>query len=161
MTMKDSLPVVDASPKKPRRPPNGYNLFLKQHGSKAKERDRVWGVYNRAVNGNKNPKKLPRIATTGDIARLWGANSEMREKSESEATEQQESYRAENETWRAAERFQFSQNYLSKHQPQNKARPSKATAAAAVPVVVPPHHSAGATTKGLHWPVAEIIFLLL
>ena len=94
------------SPTKPRRPANGYNLFLKQHGSKAKERDRVWGVYNRAVNGNKNPKKLPRIATTGDIARLWGANSEMREKSEREATEQQESYRAENETWRAAERFQ-------------------------------------------------------
>mmetsp|Transcript_5338 Transcript_5338/g.12757 ORF Transcript_5338/g.12757 Transcript_5338/m.12757 type:complete len:739 (+) Transcript_5338:260-2476(+) len=106
MTMKESLPVVNASPKKPRRPPNGYNLFLKRHGHKAKERDRVWGVYSRAVNGNKNPKKLPRIATTGDIARLWGANSEMREKSEREATEQQESYRAQNETWRAAERFQ-------------------------------------------------------
>lgn len=174
MTMKESLPVVDASPKKPRRPPNGYNLFLKRHGHKAKERDRVWELYSRARNNNKKANKLARIATTGEIASLWGVDSEMRERFEREAKEKQELYRAQNETWRAAERFQFSQNYLSKHQPQNKARPSKATAAAtaaavaarniaaaAVPVVVPPHHSAGATTKGLHWPVAEIIFLLL
>lgn len=161
MTMKDSLPVVDASPKKPRRPPNGYNLFLKRHGHKAKERDRVWELYSRARNNNKKANKLARIATTGEIASLWGVDSEMRERFEREAKEKQELYRAQNETWRAAERFHFSQNYLKKRQPQNKARPSKATAAAAVPVVVPPHHSAGATTKGLHWPVAEIIFLLL
>ena len=166
MMMKESL--VDASPKKPRRPPNGYNLFLKRHGHKAKERDRVWELYSRARNSNKKANKLARIATTGEIASLWGVDSEMRERFEREAKEQQELYRAQNETWRAAERFQFSQNYLSKRQPQNKARvapPLKATAAArniaAVPVVVPPHHSAGATAKGLHWPVAEIIFLLL
>ena len=72
-----------ASPKKPRRPPNGYNLFLRHHGSKAKERDRVWGAYSKVRNGNMKVNKLARIAKTGEIAGLWGRDSEMRERFES------------------------------------------------------------------------------
>ena len=116
--MKESL--VDASPKKPRRPPNGYNLFLKRHGHKAKERDRVWELYSRARNSNKKANKLARIATTGEIASLWGVDSEMRERFEREAKEQQELYRAQNETWRAAERFQFSQTTCQSANPRIK-----------------------------------------
>jgi hypothetical protein len=115
--------------KKPRRPPNGYNLFLKQCGSKVKDRDRVWEVYSRAMNGNKKAKKLPRIATTGDISRLWGAKSEMRERFEREAKEQQELYSAQNEPWRTADRLQAC---LSTFRHEGKTRESSLTATALV-----------------------------
>ena len=151
-----SIPLLDASPAKPRRPANGYNLFLKQHGSKAKERDRVWEMYSRAVNGNKKPKKLSRIATTGDIARLWGANSEMREKSEREATEQQESYRAQIETWRAAECFQGRLLMLRR---EKKARETSVAATAASKSVLtdPQNDVRSSTTAAATMTAADTI----
>ena len=167
-----------ASPKKPRRPPNGYNLFLRHHGSKAKERDRVWGAYSKVRNGNMKVNKLARIAKTGEIAGLWGGDAEMRERFEREAKELQELYRAQIETWRAADRFIPYRNYLMSSQneedlpagastsPATKASmaaaaAARASAAAAIPMVVPPRPSDGIPTVGVRRPATEIIFMLL
>ena len=167
-----------SSPKKPRRPPNGYNLFLRRHGNKAKERDRVWEKYSKTRHSNMKVNKLARIATTADIAGLWGGDSKVRERFEREAKGLQELYRAQNETWRAADRFIPYLNYLM-NSPNGEelpvASPSKkntkasmaaaaaarASAAAAIPMVVSSHPSGSIPILTKRRPAAEIIFMLL
>ena len=161
------------SPQKPRRPPNGYNLFLRHQGSKAKQRDRVWGAYSKARRMKVN--KLARIAKTGEIAGLWGGNAEMRERFEREAKELQELYRAQIDSWKAADRFIPYMNHLmsgkdelpaAAKSPATKASVAAAaaartSAAAATPLVVPPRPSNGKPMGGVQRPTTEIIFMLL
>jgi len=171
-----------ASPKKPRRPPNGYNLFLRRRGKKAKERDRAWEIYCRKTrNSHVKANKLARIAKTGEIAGLWGGDTEMRERFEREAKELQELYRAQIESWRAADRFVPYRNYLVKSQHEDDDQPlaaspsnatkasmaaaaaARASAAAAVPMIVAPYPTGttSAPTGNLRRPATEMVFMLL
>ena len=120
--------------------------------------------------------KLARIAKTGEIAGLWGGDAEMRQRFEREAKELQELYRAQIETWRAADRFIPYRNYLMSSQNEDElpvaaaspatkasmaaAAAARASAAAAIPMVVPPRPSDGIPMAGVRRPATEIIFML-